>query len=90
MGRAGDVDVRFDALAATADHIIVVNRLKSHTSFSGRIESGLAKMLAIGLGKQSGAEELHRARSRRGSRTVSSPPPGSSATASPSAEVLHL
>ena len=60
LGRAGDVAIRFDALAAKADHIIVVNRLKSHTSFSGRIESGLAKMLAIGLGKQVGAEELHR------------------------------
>jgi hypothetical protein len=60
IGRADDVSVRFDALAATADHILVVNRLKSHTSFSGRIESGLAKMLSIGCGKQSGAEELHR------------------------------
>ena len=43
-----------------ADHVLVVNRLKSHTSFSGQIESGVAKMLAIGLGKQRGAEELHR------------------------------
>jgi hypothetical protein len=60
LGRAGDVSVSFDAFAAEADHILVVNRLKSHTSFSGRIESGLAKMLAIGLGKQHGAEELHR------------------------------
>jgi len=60
LGRAGDVSVRFDALAAHADHILVVNRLKSHTSFSGHVESGLAKMLSIGLGKQSGAEELHR------------------------------
>lgn len=60
LGTAGDVAVRFDAFAAAADHIIIVNRLKSHTSFSGQIESGLAKMLAIGLGKQRGAEELHR------------------------------
>lgn len=60
LGRAGDLAVSFDAFAAAADHVIVVNRLKSHTSFSGRIESGLAKMLSIGLGKQHGAEELHR------------------------------
>ena len=88
LGRAGDVAVRFDALAATADHIIVVNRLKSHTSFSGRIESGLAKMLAIGLGKQSGAEELHRLGPTR-IEDRSSPPPASSATASRSSEVLR-
>jgi hypothetical protein len=60
LGRAGDVEVYVDRHAAGADHVLLVNRLKSHTSFSGAIESGLAKMLAIGLGKQRGAEELHR------------------------------
>ncbi|MGH3096458.1 MAG: DUF362 domain-containing protein [Streptosporangiales bacterium] len=60
LGMADDVDVAFDANALTADHILVINRLKSHTSFTGEIESGLAKMLTIGLGKQHGAEELHR------------------------------
>lgn len=60
LGMADDVDVAFDANAVTADHILVINRLKSHTSFSGDIESGLAKMLTIGFGKQHGAEELHR------------------------------
>lgn len=60
FGRAGDVDIHFDAFAAAADHILVVNRVKSHTSYSGEVESGLAKMLTIGLGKQRGAEELHR------------------------------
>lgn len=60
LGTAGDVAVWVDAFAAEVDHIVIVNRLKSHTSFSGQIESGLAKMLAIGLGKQRGAEELHR------------------------------
>jgi len=60
LGICDDVDVAVDANAAQADHLIVVNRLKSHTSFSGAVESGLAKMLAIGLGKQHGAEELHR------------------------------
>lgn len=60
LGRADDVDVHVGQRAAAADHVIIVNRLKSHTSFSGQVESGLAKMLAIGLGKQRGAEELHR------------------------------
>lgn len=60
LGRHDDVEVHVDRHAATADHVLVVNRLKSHTSFSGAVESGLAKMLAIGLGKQRGAEELHR------------------------------
>lgn len=60
LGRHEGVDVAVDANAVSADHVLLVNRLKSHTSFSGQIESGLAKMLAIGLGKQHGAEELHR------------------------------
>lgn len=60
LGTADDVEVAIDANAAEADHILLANRLKSHTSFSGDIESGLAKMLAIGFGKQHGAEELHR------------------------------
>jgi hypothetical protein len=54
------LDVFIDRHAAAAGAILVINRLKSHTSFTGEIESGLAKMLAIGLGKQRGAEELHR------------------------------
>lgn len=50
-----------DAHVAAADAVLVVNRLKSHTSFDGEIASGLAKMLAIGLGKKVGAEALHAA-----------------------------
>ncbi|WP_020619148.1 DUF362 domain-containing protein [Paenibacillus daejeonensis] len=42
-----------------ADAIIVLNRVKPHTAFRGRIESGLLKMVAIGLGKQKGAEACH-------------------------------
>lgn len=60
LGRAGDVEVFASAEALRADHVLLVNRVKSHTSFSGSIESGLAKMAVIGLGKQRGAEELHR------------------------------
>ncbi len=48
-----------DALAAQADGIIVVNRIKPHTTFRGKIESGLTKMVVIGAGKQKGAETCH-------------------------------
>lgn len=48
-----------DALAAAADGIIVINRIKPHTSFRGKIESGLGKMIVIGVGKQKGAETCH-------------------------------
>ena len=51
--------VHLDAIAAAAEAIIVVNRVKAHTAFRGEIESGLCKMTAIGLGKQRGAEQLH-------------------------------
>jgi len=47
--------------AYEANHIVVLNRIKSHTDFSGSIESGLTKMLAIGLGKREGANLYHRA-----------------------------
>lgn len=55
------LNAHLDAHAASADAIFVVNRIKSHTSFDGAIASGLAKMLAIGLGKKMGAEALHAA-----------------------------
>lgn len=49
-----------DQLAyAEADLIIPIGRVKPHTDFTGTIESGLLKMLAIGLGKQHGADSLH-------------------------------
>jgi len=49
----------FDANAAAADGIVLVNRVKPHVSFRGRFESGLIKMIAIGLGKQKSAEACH-------------------------------
>lgn len=57
---AGGIPVYFDKYAATeADATVVVGRVKPHTSFRGAYESGLAKMIAIGLGKQKGAEICH-------------------------------
>ena len=52
-------DVFIDAYAAAADAIIVINRIKPHTSFRGPYASGLMKMMAIGLGKQKGAAACH-------------------------------
>jgi len=48
-----------DRNASEADGIVVVNRVKPHTGFSGTIGSGLLKMLAIGLGKHRGAQHVH-------------------------------
>jgi hypothetical protein len=48
-----------DQNAAGADGIIVINRVKEHTSFKGRWESGLMKMLSVGLGKRRGAATIH-------------------------------
>jgi hypothetical protein len=53
--------VHHDAEAATADGIVLVNRVKPHTDFHGPVESGLAKILAIGLGKRLGAVAIHSA-----------------------------
>lgn len=48
-----------DKIACEADGIVVINRVKPHTAFRGPIESGIMKMIAIGLGKQKGAEACH-------------------------------
>jgi hypothetical protein len=53
------IPVYIDKIASNADHIIAVNRIKSHTEFFGKIESGLIKMLVIGLGKHKGALTAH-------------------------------
>ena len=51
--------VHMDRLAWEADGVILLNRVKPHTDFSGRIESGLLKMIAVGMGKAEGALECH-------------------------------
>jgi len=52
--------IHFDQNAFDADGIILLNRIKPHTSFTGRYESGLLKMLTIGLGKRQGAAQVHK------------------------------
>jgi len=56
---ADGVDVHFDRVASEADHVVVVNRIKPHTRLAGMYESGLIKMLMIGLGKHRGAYLYH-------------------------------
>ncbi len=48
-----------DRFCHRADGVLVVNRVKPHTGFTERVESGLCKMLVIGLGKQAGAAKIH-------------------------------
>ncbi len=51
--------VHFDRIASEADHVLVCNRIKPHTRFTGDLQSGLMKMMLIGLGKHHGAEVYH-------------------------------
>jgi hypothetical protein len=53
--------VHFDRYASQADHVLVCGRVKPHTDFVGDVESGLMKMMLIGLGKHEGAKVYHRA-----------------------------
>ena len=55
------VPVVVDKNALAADHIVVVNRIKCHTKFKAAIESGLMKMMSVGMGKQAGAQLYHQA-----------------------------
>ncbi len=60
IGRtASGAVVHLDAAAAAADGIVVIGRVKPHTSFRGPVESGLSKMLVIGFGNRAGAESIH-------------------------------
>jgi hypothetical protein len=58
---AEGIPVHFDRFAYEADHVIVCGRVKPHTNFVGDVESGLLKMMLIGLGKHEGAKIYHRA-----------------------------
>jgi hypothetical protein len=61
IGRTdGGVPVYCLSAALEMDHIVVVNRIKEHTDFSGAVESGLHKIMAIGLGSLMGADTVHR------------------------------
>lgn len=54
------IPVYVDKNAREANHVVLVNRIKPHTKFKGPVESGIAKMLSIGMGKLEGATILHK------------------------------
>jgi len=71
LGRTPEgIDVVGDRLAFRSDAIVLVSRVKWHTDFAGRLESGLFKMMAIGLGKYAGAQIYHAFGHRLGLETV--------------------
>ena len=71
LGRTDDgVEVFMDAAAHAADAVMIVGRVKWHTTFTGRLESGLMKMMAIGLGKFAGAQKYHTHAQRLGLERV--------------------
>ncbi len=56
-----DIAVYWDQHAEKADRVLVINRIKEHTAFTGLVESGLMKILSVGLGKPEGAKAMHQA-----------------------------
>lgn len=60
LGRtSGGIPVFVNKAAANVDYLIIVNRVKEHTDFCGKIESGIQKMMAIGLGSHKGCSIAH-------------------------------
>ena len=60
LGRTGDgIETFMDRQAFESAGVFLVNRVKWHTDFAGKLESGLFKMMAIGLGKFAGAQRYH-------------------------------
>jgi len=54
-----DQPVWWDKNALAADGVVLINRVKPHTDFRGKYESGIVKMMVIGLGKRHGADQVH-------------------------------
>jgi hypothetical protein len=60
LGKTADgIEAFMDRIAYESDGVMLVGRVKWHTDFDGKIESGLFKMMAIGLGKFAGAQRYH-------------------------------
>ncbi|MCG8643196.1 MAG: nickel-dependent lactate racemase [Desulfobacterales bacterium] len=60
IGQMDDgIPIYLDKNACRADGVVLINRIKPHTTFRGPIESGIVKMMAIGMGKAKGADTLH-------------------------------
>jgi hypothetical protein len=71
LGRTPEgIPVVVDRSAWSSDGVMIVGRVKWHTDFAGKIESGLFKMMAIGMGKLAGAQNYHTAAYRMGLEAV--------------------
>jgi lactate racemase-like protein len=71
LGRTPEgYEVFMDRNAFESDGVVVMNRVKPHTAFAGRVESGLSKMMAVGMGKIEAAAEFHRHACRAGYEPV--------------------
>lgn len=71
LGRTPDgIDAHLDKYASESDGIMLVGRVKQHTDFAGKLESGLFKMMGIGLGKWAGAKHYHTHAYRLGMEAV--------------------
>ena len=71
LGRTPEgIEAFLDKYASQADGIMLVGRIKQHTDFAGKIESGLFKMMGIGLGKWAGAKNYHTHAYRLGMEAV--------------------
>jgi hypothetical protein len=64
------LDIHISKKALMADHVVVINRIKPHTKFRADIESGLCKMLTIGLGKKNGATSFHSCAVKNGFKII--------------------
>ena len=61
IGRTGNgFPIHFDRNTLSADAVVLINRIKTHPRFVGAFESGLMKMLLVGMGKRIGALNVHR------------------------------
>lgn len=65
-GEADGIPLYVDRLAHEADGMVLINRVKPHTDFTGPVESGIIKMLCIGLGNHKGATFYHQSAVSRG------------------------
>ena len=66
LGEVEGIPVYMNRLAHEADGLVLINRVKPHTDFTGPIESGVIKMLAVGLGSRTGADAYHKAAVEKG------------------------
>lgn len=66
LGQVEGIPVYMNRLAHEADGLVLINRVKPHTDFTGPVESGVIKMLSIGLGNQKGADGYHKAAVEKG------------------------